>query len=277
MKKMKLMSLAMAFLLLCGCAAHPVEGVTGGAEGPTAVIVGETESEDESVILTCRVVDEDDGLLTLAEFGGSGVYTLQASGVETVWDSGAAGAAEKDIEEGSLIDITYGGFSAESWPMQPGGVTEIRVRADGFDDMCAMYLEVLEDLWEEDAGLNSEASTISVYLKDTSLSDSEQAAVAWIFGGECGVFNILDLSLEELGDEGRITREENGFTHWKDGVYIAITEKETEGTYNGLHPVTFDAWKWRTSLGAYFFSDCTAAQNGSGHWSDYQVGVHMIS
>lgn len=278
MKKMKLMSLAMALLLLCGCAARPVESVIGGADGPTAVIVGETvkenEGESESVILTCRVVAEEDGALTLAELGGNGVYTLNTSGIEVLWERSDG---EREIEEGSLIDIVYSGVCAECWPMIPGGVTEIRVRADGFDDMCAMYLDVLEDLWEEDPGLNGEAEYVSVYLKETSLSPSEQAAVAWLFGGECGVFNVLELSLDELHEQGYITEEENGFTHWKEGVYFAITEEEMEGIYNGVVPVQFDAWKWRSSLGAYFFSDCTSARNGMGEWSDYQVGAHMIS
>ena len=146
----------------------------------------------------------------------------------------------------------------------------------GFDDMCEMYLEVLEDLWEADEGLNGDITAVSVDLAGTSLSPSEQAAVRWLFEEECRV-PALDLSMEELDAKGYLTHEENGFTHWKDGGYMAITEGELEGTYNGMVPVKFDAWKWRSSLGAYFFSDCTSARNGMGSWSDYQVGAHMIS
>ena len=49
-----------------------------------------------------------------------------------------------------------------------------------------------------------------------------------------------------------------------------------EGTYN-LTPVTFDAQKWRSSLGAYFFCDCTAVQSALGEWSEYQIGSEAIS
>ena len=49
-----------------------------------------------------------------------------------------------------------------------------------------------------------------------------------------------------------------------------------EDTYS-LTPVTFDAQKWRSSLGAYFFSNCTAVQSALGEWSDYTIGSEMIS
>ncbi len=277
MKRMiVVLSLALALITLSGCIARPVEGIIGGADGPTAIIVGETK-EPDSYVLICRVVAEEDGYLVLADTeSAAGVYTLTTRDIPVVWDEGAVSSREKEIAEGSLVVITYGGEYAESWPMQPGGVTEIRVLGYGFDDMCQMYLEVLEDLWEEDEGLNGDITAVSVDLAGTSLSPSEQAAVRWLFEQECRV-PALDLSMEELDAKGYLTHEENGFTHWKDGVYMAITEEVLEGTYNGMVPVKFDAWKWRSSLGAYFFSDCTSARNGMGAWSDYQVGAHMIS
>jgi len=276
-KNLLLASLALALLMLCGCIAHPVEGIIGGADGPTAIIVGETK-EPDSYVLICRVVAEEDGYLVLADTeSAAGVYTLDARDIPVVWDEGAVSSREKEIAVGSLVAMTYGGDMAESWPMQPGGVTEIRVLGYGFDDMCQMYLEVLEDLWEVDEGLNGDITVVSVDLAGTSLSPSEQAAVRWLFEEECRV-PALALSMEELDAQGYLTHEENGFTHWKDGVYMAITEEEQlEGTYNGVVPVKFDAWKWRSSIGAYFFSDCTFARNAMGSWSDYQIGAQMIS
>lgn len=41
--------------------------------------------------------------------------------------------------------------------------------------------------------------------------------------------------------------------------------------------VTFDAQKWRSALGAYFFADCTASRDAQGHWGDYTVGAAAIS
>ena len=41
----------------------------------------------------------------------------------------------------------YGGTVEETFPARLGEVTGILVEASGFDDLCALYLQVLEDLW----------------------------------------------------------------------------------------------------------------------------------
>ena len=50
--------------------------------------------------------------------------------------------------------------------------------------------------------------------------------------------------------------------------HFSITEKEGSST------LTFDARKWRSGLGAYFFCDCTAEPEEDGR---YVVGSEAIS
>ena len=66
---------------------------------------------------------------------------------------------------------------------------------------------------------------------------------------------------------------------WEDGCLFTITEQETgDNELNGArNTVTFDAHKWRSALGAYFFCDCTASQDIDGRWGDYTVGSQAIS
>ena len=45
----------------------------------------------------------------------------------------------------------------------------------------------------------------------------------------------------------------------------------------GMAAVAFDAEKWRSGLGAYFFCDCTSFQTAAGHWDGYSVGSEAIS
>ena len=47
--------------------------------------------------------------------------------------------------------------------------------------------------------------------------------------------------------------------------------------FNVRNTVSFTAHKWRSSLGAYWFNDCTAVQDNMGVWGDYTVGGRMIS
>ncbi len=160
----------------------------------------------------------------------------------------------------------------ESWPAGFGGATGVRFSTEGFDDRCGLYLDVLEDLWDKDAGLNSDGpACIGVDLSGTGLTESEQSAVAWLFACRHDG-QAVEGTWEELAEQGYLTGEplEGGgtFWQWEDGVLFSITEKG---------PGRFDAQKWRSALGAYFFSDCTASQSADGHWNGYTIGSEAIS
>ena len=283
-KRMFLLSLC---LLLTGCA--PLSAPAEEVVPPTCA---ETPAETEATCgpgvpyrMTCRIVDgAESGHLLLAEHDetGSGIYTLSMDSLTF------EPQLTEPLQNGQLIDVYYGAFT-ESWPMNFGGVTAIEIINGGFDDRCVLYLDVLEDLWSVDSGLNGGVEVIGVDLSQTSLSPSEQAAVGWVFAGRHGA-EVVDGTLNELIEQGRVTatplsisgsgmdlsEPKHYFYEWENGCYFSITEQPTEGTYS-LTPVTFDAQKWRSSLGAYWFCDCTSVQSALGKWSNYSIGAEAIS
>ena len=274
--------------LLAGCGRTDSTGNTCRAEegsggGEVSGNTGETGAGAGSELF--RVIQSRDGaapLLLAKESGGSGdVYTLSPTAVEPTLDGSSTAAMDLVYTPGTLLEITYGTV-LETYPGQLGDVTAVNIRSDGFDDRCALYLRVLNDLWDVDGGLNSDITMLSVDLSQTSLSESEQAAVAWAFAGAHGISDPLTLSYEELAAEGYLAGTEpdsDGIPCWEDGCLFAITEQETgDNELNGArNTVTFDAQKWRSALGAYFFADCTAEQALDGHWGDYTVGSEAIS
>ena len=282
--------------LLAGCGRTDSTGNTCRAEETpgSGDMSGKTEKPGESAEPageTFRIVrEEKDGLL-LARVGGgpADVYTLSLPDTGVTLDGEAFDREEPRAYQalpgstltGALAEITYGTV-LETYPGQLGGVTAVNIRSDGFDDRCALYLRVLDDLWNVDGGLNGGVTSVSVDLSQTSLSESEQAAVAWAFAGEHGISDPLTLSHEELTAEGYLTGvdpDSDGIPCWEDGCLFTITEQETgDNELNGArNTVTFDAQKWRSALGAYFFCDCTASQNIDGRWGDYTVGSQAIS
>ena len=282
--------------LLAGCGRTDSTGNTCRAEETPGGgdVSGKTEKPGESAEPageTFRIVrEEKDGLL-LARVGGgpADVYTLSLPDTGVTLDGeafdrnepGAYQALPGSTLTGALAEITYGTV-LETYPGQLGGVTLVNIRSDGFDDRCALYLRVLDDLWNVDGGLNGGVTSVSVDLSQTSLSESEQAAVAWAFAGEHGISDPLTLSHEELAAEGYLTGadpDSDGIPCWEDGCLFTITEQETgDNELNGArNTVTFDAQKWRSALGAYFFCDCTASQDIDGRWGDYTVGSQAIS
>ena len=288
-----------ALLCLCLLAGCGRTDSTGNAcraeEAPgSGDMSGKTEKPGESAEPAgemFRIVrEEKDGLL-LARVGGgpADVYTLSLPDTGVTLDGeafdrnepGAYQALPGSTLTGALAEITYGTV-LETYPGQLGGVTAVNIYSDGFDDRCALYLRVLDDLWTVDEGLNSDITAISVDLSQTSLPESEQAAVAWAFAGEHGISQVLSLNYEQLAAEGYLTGadpDSDGIPCWEEGCLFTITEQETgDNELNGArNTVTFDAQKWRSALGAYFFCDCTASQDIDGRWGDYTVGSQAIS
>ena len=254
---------------------------TMGGSGEKAVSAGET----------FRIIQEQPENLLLAKTDGNSadVYTLALRDVELTLDGKAFDRNEPGAYQrfpdgaltGALVEVACD-LVLETYPGQLAEVTAVNIRSDGFDDRCALYLRVLNDLWAVDEGLNSDITMLSVDLSQTGLSDSEQAAVAWVFGGMHDISETMTMSYEELAAEGYLSDtapEVDGIPHWKDGCLFTITEQETgDNELNGArNTVTFDAQKWRSALGAYFFTDCTASRDAQGHWGDYTVGAAAIS
>ena len=283
----RLFAAILCLCLLAGCGRTDSTGNTCRAEDEPTVGAEKAEPIGESF----RIIQEQPENLLLAKTDGNSadVYTLSLRDVELTLDGNAFDRNEPGAYQdlpgktltGALVEVAYD-LVLETYPGQLAEVTAVNIRSDGFDDRCALYLRVLNDLWAVDEGLNSDITMLSVDLSQTGLSDSEQAAVAWVFGGMHDISETMTMSYEELAAEDYLTGAEQGadsLPYWENGCLFSITERETgDNELNGArNTVTFDAQKWRSALGAYFFADCTAEQALDGHWGDYTVGSEAIS
>lgn len=202
------------------------------------------------------VAGAETGNLVLAANDGSAgeVYTLSTEGL----------SLDRPVENGELINVYYE-IVLETYPAQFGGVTAVEHTRTERDDRCGLYLQVLEDLWEVDPGLNTELEELGVDFSGlTDLTESEKAALAWVFGNAHGLIPITG-TWDELVEQGYIDGENlvwNG-----SGCLFSLTGSAEEG---------FTAEKWASGLGIYIFSNCTAQQNADGTWS-YTVGAEAIS
>ena len=135
--------------------------------------------------MTLRVVgDGEDGTLILA--GETEVYALPLDGVTLYLDGGSVSASE--IESGMSAEVWYTGGVQETYPAKFSQVVAVSLSREenAQYDLCGLYLQVLEDLWNEDDGLNGGAEVVSVDLSKApgGLTAGEKAAVAYIYRAE---------------------------------------------------------------------------------------------
>ena len=300
----RVLILALCLLLTaCAPAAETPES-PARTEGPAAPadpagVPPSLAEDEEPTVLTCRVVDgAEDGNLLLAEldeglYGGTGVYRLNVKDVPVTLDGEAAEPSV--LEDGMAVDVAFNGHVLESFPAQLGEVYSVSAWSRGrgrngggtMFDLCGLYLQVLDDLWEKDKGLNENVSQIALDLSQApgELTEGEKAALVHRFGELHGV-EAFAATFEELKEQGYLTSEPLGdgapegaaFLHWEDGCLFSITPSEDhEGENYSLPTLFFNAEKWRSSLGAYGFYDCSAGWGQVSTWNGYQIGSEMIS
>lgn len=294
--------------------------LTAGTPSIPADSTSSPDPDEEPTVLTCRIVDgAENGTLLLAEldeglYGGSGVYrlNLQNGGprVTILYGDRPAGKSQplavpvyldgepadaSALEDGMAVDVAFNGTVMESFPAQLGEVYSVSAWTRGRGrnptgtayDLCGLYLQVLDDLWQKDPALNENITQAALDLSRApgELTEGEKAALAWRFGELHGV-EAFAATFEELKEQGYLTAEPLGedapegaaFLRWEDGCLFSITPNgdRTEEMYS-LPTLFFNAEKWRSSLGAYCFYDCTAVWPEAGTWSGYSVGSEMIS
>lgn len=289
------LSLYFCVCLLAACGAAPA-ATEPEPDAPTPDSGTPSLAVDEPpAVLSLRIVDgAETGNLLLAGENAGDVYTLSIGDIPLTLNGDQAAVSAAVLEDGMLLDISFNGMVMETFPAQLGQVYSIAAWSQGtaknpagsYYDLCGLYLQVLEDLWETDAGLNSDSglACIGVDLSQApgGLTEGEKAAVAWRFAENHGK-SLVTGTWQDLVDQAYITSEsldgsDAQFMHWEDGVLFSITPGSGhEGEAYSLPILFFNAEKWRSSLGAYFFSDCSCLWPEGGTWNTYQIGAEMIS
>lgn len=268
----------------------PSNGPTDGISAP--------EQDGEPVILTLRIVDgAEDGFLVLAGEEAGSVYTLSVGDlpVSLITPEGSETGGGELLADGMLVDVAFNGTVLETYPgrfdkvfgLTAYGIGTAQVPGGSYYDLCGLYLQVLEDLWERDAGLNSDITELALDLSQApgGLTEGEKSALTYCFGNAHSIMAMQATSKEliewglltpvALGNEGE---GRSTLYQWEDGVLFSIRADEGhDGEFYSLPVLFFNANKWRSPLGAYFFGGCSAIWPEFGTWSGYEIGGEAIS
>lgn len=142
-----------------------------------------------------------------------------------------------------------------------------------WNDTCELFLQVLEDLWNTDPALSADVTVLGLDLSEApgGLNKAQKEEVASRFGAAHGV-EVVQGTWQELADAGFIDAEN---LYWEDGCLFTIALAGEAGCGMPDSSLVFDATKWRSGLGAIFWTDCHATYEDGG-WA-YEVGGFAIS
>ena len=171
MKRYLILCLILSIAILSGC-----DGSKPGVNGPTENQVSYLDEKYEHK--TLKIVDgAESGSLVLAGAENSFIYALDANKVDIL---DGKKAELKDLEDGMPIDVYCNGqfINIRHEANVPVDITSLCKTINGHTigternpggtcyDLSGLYLKVLEDLWEVDAGLNGGIKYISIDLSE---------------------------------------------------------------------------------------------------------------
>ena len=257
--------LCLSMLVACSgkhqCIDTPYPDDTGAANTQKNTDTEQIPPNNEN-IFTATVVIRKDDLLILYTSEPTGLYTLDISSLELI------GCENGDIAAGLEVSIDYSGMIMETYPAKLGSPTSIKIIGGEKNNICEMYVEVAEELWKTDPGLNGEICALE--LIDDTLSEGQKRAIVYELTNRIGYETyVLLSSYDELVEQGHINEE---YLYFENGALITITADKESNTGKKF---SFNAKKWASGTGAIFFTDCKA-ESKNGLWS-YKLGNFAIS
>ncbi|MDR1322457.1 MAG: hypothetical protein LBK56_13730 [Gracilibacteraceae bacterium] len=133
-----------------------------------------------------------------------------------------------------------------------------------------LYLEVLDEIWGFDEGLNPYDGIIAFdFTEINNLPDENKASLIERAGERFGASEAFAATYDELVEDGYI--EDTDFlTVFEEGILITIsTSGEKKDSFK------FSALKWKSGLGADIYDSCTASKKG-GIWT-YELGGFAVA
>ncbi len=168
-----------------------------------------------------------------------------------------------DLKPGDFIEVTYDGIMMDSYPAQ---ISASAIRVTGHNTLLDGYLALIDDIWQEDSGLNG---GIEMIVLDTTgwagLTDMEKEIIFASMKNTYGL-DVIEGTYEEMEEQGLIDKEQ---LYFPKGVIITIDHVELKDDNTRI---TCSISKWRSGLGAVG-SEEAAAEWKDGIWTVTKNGM----
>lgn len=255
--------LLIAFIVL-GCS--PQEKLMINSEPKVSVEAKEGTEPQQDTTFRAEVLDAEKGLLVAPdedsnEFRSSDRMTVNTLNARLVGRDGAV-ITEDQLKFGDIVLISYNGNIAESYPAQ---ITASGVEVIEHDDLTDGYLELIDNIYQEDAGLNGDIEMIA--LDTTEWIEANKVRKALIFDKVKSIYGyeVVEGTHEELVEQGLIDKDILSFPK---GILIKISNMQYDKEKQKL---TCAISKWRGGDGAVG-AETVTAQLLNGEWKITKEG-----
>lgn len=219
-----------------------------------------SEEPQQGITFRAEVLDTENGLLVAPdedsnEFLSSDRMMVHMGNAGLVGKDGTAITGEQ-LKFGDIVLISYNGTIAESYPAQ---ITAIKVEVIDHDELTEGYLKLIDDIYQEDEGLNGDIEMIALDTTDWIEADRVRKSLIFEKVKSAYGYEVIEGTHDELVEQGLI--EEDGL-YFPKGILIKISNMKY---HTEKHTITCAISKWRSGLGAVG-SDAVTAKLHNGEW-----------
>lgn len=215
---------------------------------------------EEEYTFTAKVLETEGGLMISPDEETNEIKSSDKIVVHTTntkfFDKNGKEITIDKLQVGDPISVVYGGEIMESYPAQIGAVS-ITLTED--KELMEAYKAVIDDIYQEDSGLNSDISLIALDLSDiTDLTEEELDKLANMVEADYNI-DVIRATYKELIEQGLVDEDK---LYFETGILINIIEPKYDKEEMLL---TYGIEKWRSGLGA-IGSNNASARFEDGEW-----------
>lgn len=251
-------------ILLSGCSIKN-ENVSNGS-----IFTGfanNPSSKEKIYTFRAEIIELGDTLLVVPdksskEYKASDKFSVKTENTIII-KKGNKEITKDDLERGDIVNISYNGTILESYPAQ---ISSESIEVIGHNHLIEGYLAIIDDIYKEDNGLNSNIKMIALDTTEWKGLSKQEKKMLFTILGEKYKLKIIEGTFDELTKKGFINKKRLYFTN---GILITLSKVK----YNDKKTsINCSIMKWRSGLGA-IGSDHVSAKYKHNIWKIKRKGL----
>jgi len=226
MKKIKaLIPIIIFVLIISGCGTVDTTN-TNSNPGNIKITGDDSSSGDDGttdkVKFKAEIIQNKDGLLITPDIKSNEYKSSDKMSVNltntVITNKNDKVISKEDLRVGDFIDITYTGVILESYPAQ---ISANKVKVVGHNNIIDGYLAIINDIYQEDSGLNGDITMIALDTKEWCGLEKNEKEIIFAQMKEKYKVDVIEANYDELVKQGLVQEDK---LYFEKGILITIAD-----------------------------------------------------